>query len=484
MSRLRRLFTLVNRVENKTSNYVIVGLIIVCCSILYVSSQSIKFSNAQRRSDASGFSHDKAKHFAYFHYYKNSFPLATLDTNITYSKDAAESLIENSGENLIMEYQHWSRLGENARIFAYLPNSILKGTPASPSIRLFNSLVFTICLVICYLGFAKNNQRAVGLSIITILLLTPYFRYEVYQNENIFGLLIPLFLACVALNLQLINKNSSIKKLIIIPLITGIIVGFFSEMRGEIIIIVASIILLYLFSKNLMILGKILAIIILVGSVFTTKKSIVSYFGYKFDEAYQLVKEKGGHVYNGKRIEGHKFWHPVYCGLGDFDNKFDYEWNDRAAYKYALPILKEKYNSNIKYSGKLHLDNYYDRDHLYYIKFDEIDEYEEIVKNKVINDIRNNPLWYAKIIIKRINRILSETLPFHWIGWIGIPFLIFLYIKKQWFDLMILLAGLPLSFTPLFIYSGGNSTYNSVFGIIILALLIKHINARFIRFSK
>ena len=28
-------------------------------------------------------------------------------------------------------------------------------------------------------------------------------------------------------------------------------------------------------------------------------------------------------------VAGHAFWYPVFCGLGDFDTKYGYEWNDR-----------------------------------------------------------------------------------------------------------------------------------------------------------
>lgn len=49
-----------------------------------------------------------------------------MNDSIVYSKQGAMTEIEENGENLIMEFKHWSRLGENARIFMFLPYAVLK----------------------------------------------------------------------------------------------------------------------------------------------------------------------------------------------------------------------------------------------------------------------------------------------------------------------------------------------------------------------
>ena len=177
MKNIRELISLLKGLSSQKINLIVVGIIIFSNVLFYIASGHMEFSSIQKRTDASGFSHDKAQHFVYFHYYKNLFPLATLDTNLVYSEAGADDLIQNHGKNLIMEYQHWSRLGENARIFAYYPNSLLRGSPQNPSIRVFNSLVFTLCLVLCYLGFSRAKRPLLGIIAVLILMLTPYFRH-------------------------------------------------------------------------------------------------------------------------------------------------------------------------------------------------------------------------------------------------------------------------------------------------------------------
>ena len=469
---MNKIKSFIHPISQNQLKYIIVGFILLLNSFLFLVSQKVDITNIQRRLDASGFSHDKAQHFAYFHYYKNLFPLATLDTNLTYSKEGAETLITEKGENLIMEYQHWSRLGENARIFAYLPNSIVRGSPKNPSVKLFNALIFTLSLIFCFISFHSIQQTILGLLLVLTVNLTPFFWYEIYDNENIFGLLGSALLLIIALNAKLIFNREVNFLAIVIPILSGLLIGIFSEIRGELSIILVSALFIYIISKSLKIALKPIYILLLVGSFFASKQYINNYFDSKFDESYTIVKENGGHTYDGGKIKRHKLWHPIFCGLGDFDTKYGYEWNDRVAYKYAIPILKSKYNLDLKYSDKLHLDEYYDKDKIYYKKFDEIDEYEKVMKDKVLSDISNDPFWYIAIILKRINRILISTLPFPLLGYVMLFLLYYLLLHKEQELINLLLLSVPLSFTPLFIYSGDQATYNSFFGFIVFVIIL------------
>lgn len=461
-----------NSLNKKWLSFFIVISILTTNLLIYKASFETVFSNEQKRMGTSGFSHDLAQHFTYFHYYKNLFPLSSLDTNFVFSEEGANNMINNKGEDLIMEFQHWSRLGENARIFAYLPDSIINGSPENPSIRLFNVLIFTLALIICFLGFANINKHLLGVIIVVIVMLTPYYRYEVFQNENVFGLLMSLFLIILGLNVKfLFKKFKAFYYPLILSVVSGILIGTFSEIRGEVAIVLVAAILTYVMSK-LNYKNKIILIVLVIVSFSSSKKFIHNYFDYKFQESYALVENNKGHVYDGGRILSHKFWHPVYCGLGDFDEEKGYEWNDKVAYVYAIPFLEKKLGRKVKYTNNFYLDEYYDEDEIYYIKFDELAEYDQVLKDKVLSDIQSDPLWYVEIFFKRILRILSETLPFHQIGWLALPFVAFLFYQKKWGYIKLIVISLPLSFTPLFIYSGGFSTYNSVYSIIVLAIFL------------
>jgi len=369
-----------------------------------------------------------------------------------------------------MEYRHWSRMGENARIFAFLPDALISGT-AKPTLKLFNTIVFLAALLLLFLTFYKHNQALLGIVVCLLVLATPFYQYAIFRQKNIFALLASVYLLISAINVKFIFSENSSKWNFIFPLISGILIGFFTEIRGEIIVVFVTALIYYMFAGGQKIVVRFLLIILLVLSFLSTRNSIRKYFDNKYDETMQLVIEKNGHPYNGKRASAHSFWHPVFCGLGDFDTKYGYKWNDTVAYQYAIPFLIQNYNINLPYSGKYHFDAYYDSDSLYYIKFEEFPVYESIIKVKVLNDIKSDPIWFLSIISKRIVRIFSNTLPIPLVGWLFIPLLLFLIIKSRWRLLLFLVASLPLSLTPLLFFSGGNSTYNSIFPIIALSII-------------
>ena len=88
---------------------------------------------------------------------------------------------------------------------------------------------------------------------------------------------------------------------------------------------------------------------------------IRAYFDSKWEEAENYIIENEGYVYTGGKIPSHKFWHPVFCGLGDFGTDKGYVWDDKVAYRYALPILEQRLHQKLHYSDRYHLDEYYSK---------------------------------------------------------------------------------------------------------------------------
>jgi hypothetical protein len=446
--------------------------IILLNSFLYFLSGHYHFSNIQKRWDASGFSHEKGKHFFYFYYYKNLFPVAILGPK-EYSEKGAEKALKERGNEVLMELLHWSRLGENAKIWAYYPSAILKGSPEKPSLKTFNALIFTLSILICFWGFYSAHQPLSGILLTLSINLTPFYLYEVFANENIFALATCSFLTGLGINACFIYRKVRRYHIFLLPVITGISVAFFSEMRAEFKTVFISMALIYILSRKLKLTGKILALLLLGLSFYSARELIRLHFDRKFLEAQKVVEQIGGHVYKGGRLEEHRLWHNIFCGLGDFGYDKNYKWDDRSAYIYAFPLLNKIYNNRLNYDpNKYHLDNFYDKAGVYYLKFDEIDEYEEIVKNKVLDEIRSDPIWYAGIICKRIWLLLTKTAPFHYLGLTLIPFFFLLLYYRRFRLLTILISSLPLSASAVIVYSKRGITYSSVFPHLLLLFLL------------
>ncbi len=411
------------------------------------------------------------------------FPVANLNEKKVYSEYAAEAFIWEKGHRLIMEVYRWSRLGEHNRILAYMPNAILSGSAKNPSVKLFNAIFFIVSLLLVYTAFWWQRRLILGFLMVLFAGSSPYILYEVYCHENIFSILISNALILLALHLSLLGDKQS-KYSWLIPLASGVILASFCHVRNECLAMITACAVTYLFHRPSSLKYKILLICLLAGSFQMTNLMWHKYWESKFNQAYVVVKEHGGIPYNGKRIGGHTFWHPVLCGLGDFDTKYGLKWEDEFVTAYALPIMNKRYRLGLNFTeGSGKIDNFYDQENYYRVFPDEFPQYEEVVKERVMELIAGDPFWYGMIILKRVHTFLAHTSPLYihiaklriplpFTGYLLLPTLILLILAREWTSIRYLLFTLPAAASSLIIYAKGNNTYNSIYHMILLALLI------------
>ena len=138
------------------------------------------------------------------------------------------------------------------------------------------------------------------------------------------------------------------------------------------------------------------------------------WFDAKFDQAWKVAAAAGGHPYNGPRDHAHAFWHPIWCGLGDFDTTHRYAWADDGAARYAHPILRDIYGVPVpEWDGGdwAYYGTFWDAGRRYYKMPYEMPHYAEVLRDKVLGDIAEDPGWYAGILGRRAWRLLTETAP-------------------------------------------------------------------------
>jgi hypothetical protein len=452
------------------------------CIILWQTVYVFKpcITEDYRRKETTGLGHENAKHFVYFYYYLNLFPVATTHSPLLYSKEGAEKTIRENGPELLMEWRHWSRLGESARIFLYMPKAILTGSAANPDTMPFNALLFNFSLLFIFSAFWRFGFPLLGFFIVVFFGSNPFILYEIYARPNVFAYPIVFTLILLALNLSFFTQRKK-KYLFILPLLSGLLIGTAVHIRGENLVLIVSCIIIYLTSNEKW-SYKLFLMALCIFSFCLTTFSWKGFFEKKFREAYTVVKQAGGLPYDGVRGDYHPFWHPFYCGLGDYDTKYNYQWRDSVAYVYALPILKEKYKLNLHYSKGYYLDEYYDKGKIYYKKLESFQEYQDVLKQKILFDIQNDPLWYLRILTKRIISVFNDTSPV-WLKvgkielhtplngiWV-LPFILLFWRWKRWFELRLLLFSFPLAATSIILYSKGNTTFNSCFHLFFAALL-------------
>lgn len=435
------------------------------------------------RQDASGFSHHYAQHFIYFYHYLDLFPVTTTYRPLEFSEKGAQKVLQAHGDSLLMEKGHWSRLGESTRLLMYLPKIYLTGSAENPSVLPFNAILFTGTLLAVFCSFYFAGYGLLGFMIVLFFGSNPFLLFETYGNENYFTLMICVTLIVLAVNLRFFFGKNPSNWAFLISLLTGAVIGTATTIRSESMVILASGVFIYLTIPSEETWRKLALSVLLLGSYALVKGSWNYHFDNKYHEAVEVVRNLGGNPYLGDRIKQHTFWHPVYCGLADFDKKYGYSWDDeREAYKYALPILKTKYNIDLAYNNELGLDEYYDVNQKYYKKIELYPEYEEIMKEKVLNNILFDKLWYAEIISHRIWYVFTRTSPV-WLGFgahhieipfnglFALPLLLFLIIRRQWFLVKLIVFSFPLAATSIIIFAKKNITYSTCFHLFAVAIL-------------
>ncbi len=104
------------------------------------------------------------------------------------------------------------------------------------------------------------------------------------------------------------------------------------------------------------------------------------------------------YVFVGNQLfvhQEHSFWHPVYLGLGDFDNKHGITQEDHYAYRKAKEV-----NLNLKALRT---------------NIDLSPEYDPTMKKLTLALIESDPLWYAKLLCKRFVKILVYPFQGSWL---------------------------------------------------------------------
>jgi hypothetical protein len=419
--------------------------------------------------------------FVYFLYYTGLVPVVATDAHARlkagpgYNKfegEAAQRVLAERGESLSMDTAQTIRAGDMGRVLLYLPYALWRGDTRDPRLAPTHAVVFTLALAALYAAFWWIRDPALGAAAVALLGSNPYQLYEVHFHENVFGWAITAGVLTLALSLPLLQRNPVRRPwAFALAIGIGVVLGTIRQIRPEPGAIVVSAFLACLLVARTSWPRRAALAVVLVGSFVGTSAAWQRYFDYKFDEATRVVSAAGGRVYHGPRDRYHAFWHPLWCGLGDFGQKHGYEWRDKAAAHYAAPIVQEKY----KALGREPNWSYLFWDPIYY----------EVLADKVRYDVTHDPLWYLGVLARRVARVFTWTTPVRlaagpwwldlpWNGLLTVPLLLVLAAARSW--PLLKLASFPLatSLPAVLVFSGTvpGQTYMSWFHIIAAAIVL------------
>jgi hypothetical protein len=423
--------------------------------------------------------------FTYFYYYLGLYPLSNSVKPTVFGRQGAEDLIQQHGSTLIMEESNSIRWGDHGRIWLYWLEAVRKGRYREDLSLLPSQQVFwTLSLILLWSVCWWLHVPVLGLFLVIFLGSNPLSIHELYVRENAFGLPGAIAVFVLALHFPWIIKTKESLPFYLlagVAIITAVLLGTVRQIRLENALIAISALTLYTFLRSYSKRQRVVVVGLFLLMFGLTMKGWEAYFERKFNQATDVVKAHGGVPYNGPVDRYHMFWHPIWCGLGDFDRKYGYVWSDNEGARFAEPFLK-------KYIEE-HPDEFpeeegvcHDKDCRYVRTIFDFNQYRTIIRDKVLHDIRKDPLWYAGILARRAKRILFEstpvrasigsgvlTLPYHGLM---LPFLMgFLIYVRKWRWLGWVLFTRPLALPAFAVFSGRGNVYLPIFPQITAALL-------------
>lgn len=442
------------------------GLILVVQAVFAVIGPNLP--ETQVRTKTMGLFPGLAAQFAPFYYHAGQIPVVGPSQTFT-SSEGADEYARVNGPDLKMDADLWSREGDLGRIWLYAPWALTGGRGA-PSVHLANWLIWSAALSAFFASCWWVGRPVLGSAVSFLLSFSPFYAYAVHGEENLFWLPGATFLIVAALALPIVEGRLRTRAMLAAAAAAGLVVGLGGSMRREVWpIVLVCVAAPWLSGKPVRekLAVSVLPIVMMLG----VDAAQVKYFDQKWEEAVTYVSAHGGEPANGQRMTGHTFWHPVWCGLGDFGSDKGYSWSDDAAYQYGFGEIERRYGTKVEYGSDLRLLEHDPPGSSYIRMVGGYPHYEEVLRDGVIKDVKSHPLWFAKVIVLRLNRVLAVSTPFNGIGYLALGCFAWLVAKRRIRDLWLLGGSMAVSFSAVTVYSGDGATWSGLFGVVGLALL-------------
>ena len=360
--------------------------------------------------------------FVFFLRHLNLYPLATRAPIRADTREEAERILRTQPRSLVMDVGSTFRSGDRGRTLLFLVDSFLRAKTLDLSVRPATVVAWLLALCGLFVAFFRAGAPALGTCLVVALGSNIAATYEIYGAEtrfggaNIFGWAFIGLVALLALHGDLLlGTGRRLRRWVwLVPVASGMLVASIRTVRSEPTPILASCVLVYLMQGWLPWPKRLLLGAALAASFFLSTSCWDRFFRFEFDRVVATLERVGGTPYPGPYVRYHELWHPIWCGLGDFDRTHGYVWDDRAAYAYAIPIMRDKYHVDIPStdvsSGFIKGDPW-DGAGLYPRLFSELPHYTEVIRDKILDDIRSDPKWYLTILGQRFRRVLFENAP-------------------------------------------------------------------------
>jgi hypothetical protein len=257
--------------------------------------------------------------------------------------------------------------------------------------------VHAVGLILLAWALWRHGTKPIAFFLPLILSSSLFVGADIYVRGKTLTVLITGVVYTMTLLAPVIfDRKVSTRSLILrLVALSGVLV-FLLNMRTTATAAAGGAVLLLLLYRQRRILSRLVLVGVLLASFVCLNKAFDAWWNIKVEQARHVVGSLGGRVYTGPTVLHHSVWHPIWCGLADFDTTHGYVWQDRQPRSYARKVMTEKGIEIEPGLGELvELSRHY----------------AKIVRPKIISDIRQDPGWYLTILIKRVKRVLYENEP-------------------------------------------------------------------------
>ncbi len=445
----------------------------------------------------------KIQKYFYFFYYTGKFPISTRRKvhKLKWNEAAARRALEQTREvlpqrepgsdrvrqpgrlpTLFMEDGAFLRTGDFGKIYLLFADAWLNGTPKRAKFLGFNRLLGIGSLLAVFLALSVLDHRLLGSLLVLLLGSNPFQIMELYHTNNVFGYPIPVASLMLALHAAFIFGRTRHRTVYLLPIVSGVFLASFREVRLEPALVLLSIAVLYATASG----GwRLRAGLLATLGVTALSTSLLwgYYWNAKFEEAFEIVERQGGVSFDPPWPRSHALWHSAWMGLGDFAAERGYRYRDRTAYAWGISEVNRRFGTRYRMTGGWELENYRTAQRKHRMRPEELDLYLTVMRDRILDDIADDPLWYAGVIARRVAAVFQYTTPVRlgtgrlrfdvpFSAWLLFPVLGWLIYLRRWDQLKLLGFYLPTSLSCILVYAGFTMTFNSAFHLVLFAVFV------------
>jgi hypothetical protein len=299
-------------------------------------------------------------------------------------------------------------------------------------------IAFIASLISLWVSFCWVKRYAVGAATVLFLGSNPFQLAEVYRGASAFSWPITSAILLLAGSLPFFYRRLNVWYAFAYTLLSAILLGGLALVRPECIFLVVSVCGVFWFFSELDLRKRLGGLALHLGAVALVLLGCSSYL-------------------EGKVEVTRHFWHSMYIGLGDLDQKYGHVPSDEQAYLVASEVASE---------GVVGAP-----------------AYEPLMAKLFGMRVGGDPIWYAGILLRRTLRMLTDTTPLsvqfgsyriaaYWSGLLWLLTLGFAFYRRKNRDIGLLLFALPMSLSALLVYSGQGQTFYSLSHLMTATVLV------------